>query len=85
MRDELGALMAFTAVARTGSFRAAGEELGVTGSALSQAVKQLEDRLGLQLLRRTTRSVTLTEAGTYLNERITPSFADGASRFGGAR
>jgi DNA-binding transcriptional LysR family regulator len=48
----------------------------VTGSALSQAVKQLEDRLGLQLLRRTTRSVTLTEAGTYLNERITPAFAD---------
>jgi DNA-binding transcriptional LysR family regulator len=76
MRDELGALMAFTAVARTGSFRAAGEELGVTGSALSQAVKQLEDRLGLQLLRRTTRSVSLTEAGTYLNERIRPAFAD---------
>lgn len=69
-------MTAFLAVARHGSFRAASEELTVTSSAVSQSIKHLEDHLGLQLLRRTTRSVSLTEAGAFLYERLTPAFAD---------
>lgn len=76
MRTELGGLLAFLAVADGRSFRAAAASLGVTGSAVSQAVKQLEEQLGMLLLQRTTRSVALTEAGEYLHRALTPTFAE---------
>jgi DNA-binding transcriptional LysR family regulator len=56
-------LAAFAAVARRRSFRAAAIERGVSPSALSQAVRDLEEQLGARLLHRTTRSVSLTEVG----------------------
>lgn len=58
---ELSELAAFAAVARHKSFRKASEERGVTASAISHAVLNLEDRIGVRLLNRTTRSVSLTE------------------------
>ncbi len=69
-------LDAFLAVAETHSFRAASERLGVTASAVSQTVRQLEDSLGLALFTRTTRSVALTEAGEHLFAGIKPAIAD---------
>ena len=76
MRDDLSGLDAFLAVAEKRSFRAAGEELRVTPSAVSQTVNRLEERLGLQLFARTTRSVALTEAGEQLHARLRPAFAE---------
>jgi DNA-binding transcriptional LysR family regulator len=76
MRDELPGLAAFVAVAEKRSFRAAGELLRVTPSAVSQTVRQLEERLGLRLLARTTRSVALTEPGQHLYDGLKPSFAN---------
>jgi DNA-binding transcriptional LysR family regulator len=64
----LNALNAFIAVARRRSFAAAARELGVSTSALSQSVRQLEARLGVTLLTRTSRTVALTEAGQRLLE-----------------
>ena len=58
----LNALNAFLAVGRLRGFAAAATELGISPSALSQSVRQLEARLGVALLTRTTRSVALTEA-----------------------
>lgn len=75
MRDDLPGLAAFVAVAERRSFRAAGELLRVTPSAVSQTVRQLEERLGLQLLARTTRSVALTELGQHLYDGLSPAFA----------
>jgi DNA-binding transcriptional LysR family regulator len=60
-------LAAFAAVARVGSFTKAAAQLGVTQSALSQTVRNLERRLDLKLLNRTTRSVSPTEAGEQLS------------------
>ena len=62
----LNDLAAFLAVARERSFTRAAAKLGVSQSALSQTVRGLEDRLGLRLLTRTTRSVATTEAGERL-------------------
>jgi DNA-binding transcriptional LysR family regulator len=62
----LNSLGAFVAVARRRSFAAAARELGVSTSALSQSVRQLEERLAVGLLTRTSRSVNLTEAGLRL-------------------
>jgi DNA-binding transcriptional LysR family regulator len=76
MRDDLGGLTAFLAVAEKRSFRAAGADLGVTPSAVSQTVRQLEERLGIRLFTRTTRSVALTEAGEHLQRGLKPAFAD---------
>ena len=59
----LRSLTAFVAVADQRSFRAAAAQLGVTPSALSHSMRQLEERLGVRLLHRTTRSVSLTDAG----------------------
>ncbi len=56
----------FVAVAEAKGFRAAGERLGVSGSAVSQAMRRLEERLGVALVQRTTRSVRLTPAGERL-------------------
>lgn len=66
----------FLAVARHLSFRRAAAELGVTPSAISQAVRNLEARLGAALLTRTTRSVGLTEAGRKFLDRAGPAFAE---------
>ncbi len=63
-------LVAFAAVAETGSFTAASSKLGRDASVISRRVSQLERRLGVRLLVRTTRSVTLTEAGSYFLRRI---------------
>lgn len=71
----LNALNGFLAVARRRSFAAAALELGISPSALSQAVRQLEARLGVVLLSRTTRSVALTEAGKRLFEQSDPAIS----------
>lgn len=69
----LNSLNAFLAVARRCSYAAAGKDLGVSTSALSQSVRQLETRLGVSLLVRTSRSVALTEAGQRLLETAGPA------------
>jgi DNA-binding transcriptional LysR family regulator len=66
MPDSLDGMAVFVAVAETKGFRAAGERLGVSGSAVSQALQRLEQRVGVPLVQRTTRSVRLTEAGEQL-------------------
>lgn len=77
MRPEnLSHLAAFAAVARHASFRKAGAELTLTTSAISYAIRNLEERLGVVLFHRTTRSVSLTEAGQRLLERLEPALAD---------
>src|SRR6202041_2844787 len=72
-RGSLADLTAFVAVADHLSFRAAASRLGVTPSALSHSMRQLEERLGVRLLHRTTRSVSLTDAGDRLLERLRPA------------
>jgi len=72
-RGELADLNAFVAVADHLSFRAASAQLGVTPSALSHSMRQLEQRLGVRLLHRTTRSVSLTDAGLRLLEQLRPA------------
>ena len=74
--SDLSELGAFDAVARHRSFRRAAEERGVTASAISHAVSGLEARVGLRLLNRTTRSVSLTDAGAMLLSRLSPAFAE---------
>jgi DNA-binding transcriptional LysR family regulator len=73
---DLADLDAFSAVARHRSFRGAAAVRGVSASALSEAVRRLEERLGMRLLNRTTRSVTPTEAGTRLLERLVPALGE---------
>jgi DNA-binding transcriptional LysR family regulator len=72
-RNDLADLTAFMAVAEHLSFRAAASRLGVTPSALSHTMRQLEERLGVRLLRRTTRSVSVTDAGLRLLGRLRPA------------
>ncbi|WP_062013067.1 LysR family transcriptional regulator [Aureimonas sp. AU4] len=74
--SDYGALRAFAAVAEASSFSRAAQTLGVSPSALSQMVKGLEDRVGARLLNRTTRSVSLTETGRMLLDRIRPAMGD---------
>lgn len=74
--DNLSHLAAFSAVARHSSFRRAGEELGLSTSAVSYAIRSLEERLGVNLFNRTTRSVALTDAGQRLAERLLPVLSD---------
>ncbi|MCC7633781.1 LysR family transcriptional regulator [Stenotrophomonas rhizophila] len=71
--DNLTHLAAFAAVARHRSFRRAGAELALSTSAVSYAIRALEERLGVGLFHRTTRSVALTEAGQRLLERLQPA------------
>lgn len=73
MTPPLNELYAFACVARHRSFRAAAQELGVSASALSHSLRQLEARLQVRLLHRTTRSVTATEAGEALLARLAPA------------
>jgi DNA-binding transcriptional LysR family regulator len=75
-RHELNDLLAFTAVARERSFTKAAAKLGVSQSALSHTVRGLEERLGLRLLTRTTRSVAPTQAGERLYHSVGPRFAE---------
>jgi len=76
MALELNDLAAFVSVARAGGFRHAARIAGVSASGLSVAVSRLESKLGLRLFNRTTRSVTPTEAGARLIERLSPMLAD---------
>ncbi len=73
-RSDLADFTYFLAIARHLSFRRAGAELGVTASALSHAIKGLESRLGVRLLNRTNRAVTLTAAGEELRDAIDAPF-----------
>jgi DNA-binding transcriptional LysR family regulator len=73
MDDELEGIPLFVAVAEAKGFRAAGRRLGVSGSAVSQALRRLEERLGVALVQRTTRSVRLTEAGERLYASVRPA------------
>lgn len=76
MEPDLNALAVFARVAEERSFRGAADRLGVTRSAVSQAIRRLEEALGVALVRRTTRSVSLTEAGERLKAGIAPALAD---------
>src|ERR687883_250943 len=75
-RQNLHDLQAFLAVARERSFTRAAAQLGVSQSALSHTLRQLETRLGLRLLTRSTRSVAPTEAGERLLQNIGPRFEE---------
>ncbi len=77
MKDfDLRDLEAFVAVARTRNFRRAAVEQRVSASSLSQRLRGMEERLGVRLLNRTTRSVALTEAGELLLARAGPAMRD---------
>jgi DNA-binding transcriptional LysR family regulator len=76
---DLADLDAFTAVARHRSFRGAATVRGTSASTLSEAVRRLETRLRVRLLNRTTRSVTPTEAGARLLERLVPALSEVAA------
>lgn len=73
-RDSMDDLATFAVVAREKSFTKAAAQLGVSPSALSQSIRLLEERLGIRLLTRTTRSVSATEAGQRLLATILPRF-----------
>ncbi|MCQ4628808.1 LysR family transcriptional regulator [Shinella sp. CPCC 100929] len=73
---DLSELAAFEAVARHRSFRKASEERGVTASAISHAVSNLETRVGIRLLNRTTRNVSATDAGAMLLAQLSPALRD---------
>src|ERR1700736_3679390 len=75
-RRDLNDLLAFVAVARERSFTRAAAKLGVSQSALSHTIRELEERLGLRLLTRTTRSVSPTQAGERLLHTVAPRFAE---------
>lgn len=76
MAADLGDLTALVAVARAGGFREAARLTGSSASSLSEAVRRLETRLGVRLLNRTTRSVSPTEAGTRLIDRLGPALVE---------
>src|ERR1700687_3239856 len=72
-RGDLANLSAFVAVADQRSFRAPASRVDATPSALSHSMRQLEGRLGVRLLNRTTRSVSVTDAGQRLLEQLRPA------------
>ncbi|MGH8505744.1 MAG: LysR substrate-binding domain-containing protein [Stenotrophobium sp.] len=76
MRDNLTDLIAFVTVTRERSFTKAAAKLGVSQSAISHAIRGLEERLGIRLLTRTTRSVSATEAGERLVQSVGPHFEE---------
>lgn len=76
LRENVVDLMSFVVVARVGSFTRAAAQIGVSQSALSHAVRGLEERLGMRLLTRTTRQVRPTAEGERVLERIAPHFAE---------
>jgi len=82
MRDDLSGLRELLLVAEKRSFTGAAAELRVTASAVSQSVRALEERAGVRLLQRTTRSVGLTEAGARFIARLKPALAGVYEAFG---
>lgn len=78
----LSDLDAFTAIARERSFRAAARKRGVSASSLSDSLRRLEERLGVRLLNRTTRSVTPTAAGERLLAQLAPALSEVAAALG---
>jgi DNA-binding transcriptional LysR family regulator len=85
MTADLNLVAVFIAVADAKSFRGAADRLGVTRSAVSQAIRRMEDQLGVALVQRTTRSVSLTEAGLRLHQRVAPALAEVEQAINGAR
>jgi len=80
--SDFGQLRAFVAVAEALNFTRAAEKLGVSSSALSQLVRGLEERVGVRLLHRNTRRVSLTEAGDQLFQRVRPAVQELAAAMG---
>lgn len=76
MRDELSVLSAFLAVADERSFTKAAKRLNLSTSGLSQAIRKLEEQIGVRLLTRTTRSVSPTDAGEQLLAHLRPALGD---------
>src|ERR1700720_283291 len=74
--DRIDAMQAFVAVADLQGFAPAARKLGLSPSAVTRLIAALEDRLGARLLQRTTRSVTLTDAGARYLERVRRILAD---------
>ena len=74
--DALDGMIVFVAVAEAKNFRIAGERLGVSASAVSQALRKLEQRIGVSLVHRTTRSVSLSEAGERLYGVVRPTIEE---------
>jgi DNA-binding transcriptional LysR family regulator len=74
--NDLGSLSVFLTVAEERSFTRAGKVLGVSPSAISHSMRELEESLGVRLLSRTTRSVALTDAGEHLRSRLRPAVAE---------
>ncbi|PRH87408.1 LysR family transcriptional regulator [Labrys okinawensis] len=72
---EIGELTAFVAIAEEGGFRRAAVRLNLTPSTLSHSLRSLEQRLGVRLINRTTRTVSLTAAGHALLRQVAPAFA----------
>ena len=74
--DKLGEMETFARVVETGSFSGAARDLRMTPSAVSKMIGRLEDRLGVRLLSRTTRKLSLTEEGRVFYQRVTPILAE---------
>ena len=74
--DSLGSLNAFVQAAEARSFMVAGRQLGVSSSAVGKAVARMEERLGVRLLHRSTRSITLTAEGALFLERCRRIFSE---------
>ena len=72
MRENINDLLAFVAVATDQSFTRAAARLGTSQSSLSRTIRKLEERLGARLLTRTTRSVSTTEVGERLLQKVGP-------------
>src|SRR5690348_4096967 len=81
IQDDLAGLSLFAVVAEKRSFTAAAAALRVTPSAISQGITALEQRLGVRLLQRTTRSVGLTEAGARFLARLRPALGEVRASF----
>src|SRR5688500_14519013 len=76
MNDDLNAMAVFVALAEAKSFRRAGDRLGVTASAVSHTLRRLEERLGVVLAHRTSRSMRLSEAGEMLYASVRPALEE---------
>jgi DNA-binding transcriptional LysR family regulator len=74
--NDLGGLSSFLIVAEERSFTRAAKRLGVSPSAISHSMRELEEAIGVRLLSRTTRSVSLTDAGAHLRARLHPAFTE---------